>query len=139
MTSNIDPLGIESRTAADEATGMTPNEMRRRWPANVAFIETEARADDKATWSEAYHKGYEAGRAAALREAVCAIRREDLCDATDGEHHTDEYVAAFLAAIDALRENEAQVTVHFMEGFEPVIRSGDEGPEVEPEVPEVRS
>ena len=36
------------RTAAgphvDEPDGMTPNEMRRRWPANVKYIEDEARA-----------------------------------------------------------------------------------------------
>lgn len=37
----------------------------------------------------------------ALREAlVTTLRRDDLCDETDGEHHTDEYVAAFLISLD---------------------------------------
>jgi hypothetical protein len=36
--------------------------------------EAEARADDKTTWSEAYHKGYTYGRADALREAADRVR-----------------------------------------------------------------
>lgn len=40
-----------------------------------------------------------------LREAVtdaliATLKRDDLCDETDGEHHSDEYIAAFLMAVD---------------------------------------
>jgi hypothetical protein len=42
-----------------------------------------------------------------LREALIAtLKRDDLCD-PDGEHHTDEYVARFLVALDTETQGRA--------------------------------
>ena len=41
---------------------------------------------------------------------IATLRRDDLCDETEGEHHTDEYVASFLMAFDTELRARAALT-----------------------------
>lgn len=38
---------------------------------------------------------------------IATLKRDDLCDETNGEHHTDDYIASFLMALDTERRARA--------------------------------
>jgi hypothetical protein len=82
--------------------------------------------------AEAGFLGYEAGynearnaedaEIAALREALIAtLRRDDLCDETEGEHHSDDYITAFLIALDIEQQARAARAVESEAKGDPML------------------
>jgi hypothetical protein len=74
-----------------------------------------------------------------LTDAVIAtLRRDDLCENTEGEHHSDDFVAGFLVALDTelqaraalASSGEAAPTGRLFRAVRAVIRDGIDAPGV---------
>ena len=104
----IAAVRAESAPNVDEATGMTPNEMRRRWPANVAFIEAEER---ELSFSEGYGDGLRDGIGRGRAESAETLRalREAARVVVDNAEADDDFDGQFMQylvdfdKVDALR------------------------------------
>lgn len=105
------------REAAERYAAWEPNEFYNDWPAEMKADRNALRAalasPDLPAGPPPYpkpppHNCYCDGRLhkaaspdGGLREALIAtLKRDDLCDDTEGEHHTDEFIAAFLMSLD---------------------------------------